>query len=221
MKVRKIFSIAINLIAAIASTVGFIVVGNSLTSVHFIKFFTLVTNLLIIVFSLVSVGYGVDALIKKDKETVLRTPIFVFKLITATCSLITFLTVVCYLQYTVYIGIGPDNVLFWNNIFHHYLAPLAFFAGLIFFDLDKKYSFKTTFFGIIVLVMYMAYAIPLSNLNLSWWGEAPYVFMDMNNVKWFMFLLMPGFLITWDFLIEERLSVMAKSLIKLSNSKII
>ena len=119
MKVRKIFSIAINLIAAIASTVGFIVVGNSLTSVHFIKFFTLVTNLLIIVFSLVSVGYGVDALIKKDKETVLPTPIFVFKLITATCSLITFLTVVCYLQYTVYIGIGPDNVLFWNNIFHH------------------------------------------------------------------------------------------------------
>ena len=195
MKVRKILSLIINLVAVIASIIGFIIIRDSLTLVAFVKFFTLVTNMLIIIVGLISIGYSVDGLIKKDKEVVLPTSVFALKLITGVGSLITFLTVVFYLQHTVLASYGPDSSIFWNNIMHHYVAPLAFTAGLIFFDLDKKYPFKVTIFGIVVLVIYMIYAIPLSNLNLSWWGEAPYVFMSWNNVKWLILLLLPGFLV--------------------------
>lgn len=196
MKVRKILSLIVNLIAVAAAFAGFMIIRESLSKdlIAFAKYFTLVTNSLIIIVGLISIGYSIDALFKKD-EVVLPTAVFVLKLITGVGSLIAFLTVVCYLQHTVYVGIGPNNPLFWNNIMHHYSAPLSFTAGLIFFDLDKKYPFKTTFFGIIVLIIYMIYAIPLSNMNLSWWGEAPYVFMSWNNVKWLVFLIVPGFLV--------------------------
>ena len=195
MKFRKILSICLSLLAIVASIVGFILVRKSLSLVTYIKFFTLVTNLLIIIVGLVSIGYSVDSLIKKDKETALPTAIFALKIITGVCSLITFLTVVSYLQHTVYKTITVSDPLFWNNIMHHYLAPLAFVAGLIFTDLDKKYSFKVTLFGSLVLLIYMIYAIPLSNADLTWWGAAPYVFMDWNNVKWWIIALVPGFLI--------------------------
>ena len=192
---RKILSICLTLLAVVCSIVGFILIKDTLTLVNYIKFFTLVTNLLIIITGLISIGYTIESLIKKDKAVPLPTFVFVFKLITAVCSLITFLTVVTFLQHTALKNLTPKDSLFWNNIVHHYAAPLAFVAGLVFTDLDQKYSFKTTFFGPIVLVIYSIYAIPLSNLNLSWWGEAPYVFMDWNNIHWWIFLLVPSFLL--------------------------
>ena len=142
MVFRKIVSIAINLIAVIISIIGFVLIRDSLSGVIFVKYFTLVTNTLIVFVGLLSIGYGIDSILKKDEETSLPTFVFALKLITATCALITFLTVVTYLQYTAYKGIGPDSPMFWNNLFHHYIAPLAFVSGLVFFDLDKKYSFK-------------------------------------------------------------------------------
>ena len=195
MKFRKILSIVVNLLAVIISVVGFIVIRDTLKSIYFIKYFTLITNSLIVIMGLVSIGYGVDSLIKKDKELVLPTPVFALKIITAVCSLITLITVASYLQFTVYKDIGPKNALFWNNIFHHYAATSLFVLGTVLFDLDKKYSFKTVFFGITILIIYMAYAIPLSNLNISWWEGAPYAFMSIKNVGWWMIVILPGFLV--------------------------
>ena len=204
MKVRKIISIVINLVALVASIIGFIIIRNTLSVygdhvyVPYIKFFTLVTNVLICILSLVSIGYDIESLVKKDKDSDLPISIYTLKLIVAVCSMITFVTVVSYLQFTVYKTIGLDQpVLFWNNICHHYVAPLAFTCGFIFFDIDRRYSFKTTFFGIIVLAIYMSYAIPLSNIAAvrSWWLEPPYVFMDYSVMKGWTFLFIPGFLI--------------------------
>ena len=195
MKFRKILSICISLLAIVSSIVGFVLVKESLTPVTYIKFFTLVTNLLIVIVSFISIGYSVESLMKKDKESVLPTPIFILKLITAVCALVTFLTVVTYLQHTVYVGVKATSPSFWNNIFHHYVAPLAFVTGLVLTDLDQKYNFKVTYFGPLVLLIYMIYAIPLSNADLTWWGAAPYVFMDWDNVKWWIFALVPGFLL--------------------------
>ena len=194
MKLRKIFSLIVNAIAVVFAVVG-ILLCRGLTSVHFAKFFTLITACLIIISGILSIGYAIEDLTKKDEERILPCPIFVVKLITSVGAMITFLTVVTYLQYTVYMGIGPNKLEFWQNITLHYCAPLAFVLGFIFFDLDKKYPFKLSFFGIAVLLIYMAYAIPLSNLNLSWWGEAPYVFMNMKTVGGWMYVLIPGFII--------------------------
>ena len=72
-----------------------------------------------------------------------------------------------------------------------------FTLGFIFFDLDKKYPFKLSFLGIVVLILYMAYAIPFSNIEAckSWWGEPPYVFINYQNVGIWIAALLPGFII--------------------------
>lgn len=203
MKIRKILSIIVNLIALVISIIGFVLVSKTFGDysniiVPYVKYFTLVTNALICVFSLISIGYSVDSLIKKDKDASLPTFMYVAKLIVSVCAMITFITVVSYLQITFYKNIGLDQpILFWNNIFHHYVAPLAFVCGFIFFDIDRRYSFKTTFFGILVLVIYMGYAIPISNIAAckSWWLEPPYTFMNFKEMGWLSLLLIPAFLL--------------------------
>ncbi len=197
MKLRKILSLAINFLAVAASMAGLIVIKDTLTAIAFVKYFTLVTNVLIIICGLISVGYSIDALMKKDKEALLPNFVFTLKLITAVNAMVTFLTVVFYLQYSVYNDPTLSTALVANNVLHHYCAPLLFVVGFIFLDLDKKYDWKLAFFGALVLVIYMAYAIPFSNISAcsSWWGEPPYDFMDYSLVKGWVFLLVPGFLI--------------------------
>lgn len=200
MKLRKIISLAVNLLAIIFSMIGFLLIARDTAAIAYVKYFTLVTNLLIVVVGTISVGYSVEFLIHKDKVILHPAYLFILKLITSVGSLITFLTVVCYLQHSVYTDPSVSAVMHANNVMHHYLAPLTFTLGFILLDLDKKYNWKIFFAGISVLVIYMIYAIPLSNIPAcgSWWGtdpQAPYKFMDISVVKNWMFALIPGFLI--------------------------
>ena len=197
MLVRKILGIVINFIAAAAAITGFIIIRNSITIVDFIRYFTLVTNTLIIVFSIISIGYYAESIIKKGKEVVLPKGLFALKIIVASCALVTFLTVVCYLQPTIPNLSNPKSLLFWNNLFHHYIAPLTFVLAIIFLDLDKKYPFKLSVFGFSMVVVYMAYAVPIANIGPKWWGEPqfPYDFMNMAEMSWKAFILLPAFLL--------------------------
>lgn len=197
MKLRKILSLVVSLLAIIFSMVGFLLIAKDTTPISYVKFFTLVTNLLIVVVSTISIGYSVEFLIHKDKVILEPTYVFILKLITSVGSLITFITVVSYLQHTVYNDPSVSAAMHANNVMHHYLAPLTFTLGFILLDLDKKYNWKVFFTGIIVLLIYMAYAVPLSNISAvrSWWGEPPYVFMDISVVKQWMFALLPGFIV--------------------------
>ena len=197
MKLRKILSLVVSLLAIIFSMVGFLLIAKNTTPIAYVKFFTLVTNLLIVVASTISIGYSVEFLIHKDKVILEPTYVFILKLITSVGSLITFITVVSYLQHTVYTDPTVSAAMHANNVMHHYLAPLIFTLGFILLDLDKKYNWKVFFTGIIVLLIYMAYAVPLSNISAvrSWWGEPPYVFMDISIVKQWMFALLPGFIL--------------------------
>ena len=201
MKLRKTISLVVSLLAITFSIVGFLLIAKDTPVIAYVKYFTLITNLLIIVASTISIGYCVEFLIHNDRVILQPTYVFVLKLITAVGSLITFLTVVCYLQHTVYVGPSVSAILHANNVMHHYLAPLTFTLGFILLDLDKKYNWKIFFTGIIVLLIYMAYAIPFSNIPAcgSWWGtnpqQAPYDFMDINKVQLWMFALIPGFIV--------------------------
>lgn len=197
MKLRKILSLVVSLLAIIFSMVGFLLIAKETSAISYVKFFTLVTNLLIVVVSTISIGYSVEFLIHKDKVILEPTYVFILKLITSVSSLITFITVVSYLQHTVYTDPTLSAAMHANNVMHHYIAPLTFTLGFILLDLDKKYNWKVFFTGIIVLLIYMAYAVPLSNISAvrSWWGEPPYVFMDISVVKKWMFALLPGFIV--------------------------
>lgn len=198
MKTRSIFSLIINLLALIVSITGFVLIRDTLVAVSFIKYFTLLTNEMIIVCSLISIGYAVEKLVKKDKEVVLPNFVFVLKLITSVSAMITLITVATYLQYTeYYLGKGPNTIEFWNNLCHHYVATSLFTLGFIGFDLDKKYNFKLSFLGVILLAIYACYALPLSNIKAcySFFGEAPYVFLDFSKVSYWAAAIIPGFVI--------------------------
>ncbi len=174
--IRKILSLITNIIAVTAAIIG-LIAAKELSLLGYLKYFTTMTNFLILLMGTVSIGYAIDGISKKNNH-VLNTPLFVLKLITAVCSLITFVTVVAYLE-PLGLTTGPIT-----NIPLHYVAPLAFIFGFIFLDIDRKYNFKLFFFGIAFLIIYMGYCIPLSNLNIIAWGEPPYPFMDINKIKW-------------------------------------
>ena len=182
MKVRKIISLVLNTIAVIASLIGLIVIRDSGAIVYY-KYFTVITNCMIMVGGFISIGYSVEYLLKKDKDVVLPLFPFVVKLIAATASLLTFLTVVCFLQYQPgLVDAKPNQVIFWNNICHHYVAPLAFILSFILFDVDKKYVYKTAFFGPILILIYSAYMAPICMIDNQIVKGAPYVFLDKNVV---------------------------------------
>ena len=165
MKRRNIISLAVSLFSLLVSMIGFLLIAKSTPAVAYVKYFTLVTNLLIIVTSTVSIGYNVEFLIHRDRQILQPDYLYILKLITSTCALITFLTVACYLQHSVYTDPSVSATMHANNIMHHYLAPLSFTLGFIILDLDKKYNWKIFFVGIAVLVLYTAYALPLSNIS--------------------------------------------------------
>ena len=199
MKTRKIISLILNAIAVIASIVGLFLVEliNDAGPIIYVKFFTMLTNCLIIVSACVGLGYAIEYLVKKDKEIVIPNIVYVLKLVTAVSALITFLTVVSYLQYqTDLVNLTPNQPLFWENICHHYVAPLAFILGFILFDVDRKYSFRLSFLGVLLLVIYMAYAVPicLADINI-FGGTYPYPFMNPNLVPvWAIAFVIVGFL---------------------------
>lgn len=207
MKVRRVFSLILNLIAVIAALAGIFLLKDALETngyILFIKFFTIFTNSLIVITGLISVGCAIDGLMKKKEETTLPVGIFVLRLITALSALITFGTVVGFLQYQPYLmALKPNNPLFWNNICHHYVSTLAIILSFIFLDIDRKYPFKASLFGPLHLVIYMAYAVPICLIKPTIFATAedaegyPYVFMNPNNlggIQWVIVLIV-GFIV--------------------------
>ena len=203
MKARNIISIVLNGIAVIASLIGLIIIKDS-GAIVYAKYFTVITNSFIVISGLVSIGYSVEFLLKKDKESHLPIVCYVLKLATAVSALLTFLTVVCYLQYAVpELRTAPvTSILFWNNILHHYVGPLSFILGFILFDTNRKYNFKLSFLGIIFLFIYMAYMVPFclikngAFIQAAPFNGAPYPFLDVTKIPaWVIILCVPVFLV--------------------------
>ena len=195
--VKKILSLILNIVAVVASIVGLIVIRDS-GAIVYVKYFTVLTNFMIIISGFISIGYSVDFLLKKDKETTLPPFVYVIKLITATSALLTFLVVVSFLQFQPAPGglLGATGNLLINNICHHYVAPLAFILGFVLFDVERKYNVKLAFLGPILLIIYMAYMGTICIVDSSIVGGAPYIFMDTSKIAiWMIPLFMLGFLV--------------------------
>lgn len=179
-KFKAIVSLSLNAIAVISSLIGLFLVRD-LGPIAYAKYFTLITNCTIVVVGLISVGMAIDVIARKNKELSISTFTYVLKLITATAALLTFLTVVCFLQYQPgLIDAKPTSNIFWNNIFHHYVSPIAFILGFILLDNDRKHCIKLAFFGPLLVVLYMSYSVPICIIKPALFEGAPYAFMDTS-----------------------------------------
>lgn len=186
MAKRKILSLIFNITAIVFTIVGLLLTPN-LSLLAFVKYFTLVTNSLILFSATITIGFIVDSTVKKNVNYSLPTAIYALRLTTAVCAFITFFTVVTYLQYQ------PGMNTAWN-LFLHYFAPLTFVAGFLVSDIDRKYSIFNHFFGLTIIVVYALYAIPLSNIAGGLWGEPPYPFLNLGVVKWWALIILPLFI---------------------------
>lgn len=195
--VKKILSLILNIIAVTASIIGLIVIRDSGWIVY-VKFFTVLTNCMILISGFISIGYSIDYLIKKDKEATIPAFVYVIKLITAVNALLTFLVVVSFLQFLPISEGGLLNAtgdLLINNICHHYVSTLAFILAFILFDVERKYKVKLAFFGPLLLIVYMGYMVPICIIDASIVGGAPYIFMDTTKIAiWLVPLFCLGFL---------------------------
>ncbi len=205
MSIKKLIHLILNITTVVLTIVGLFITNNSLHPYDFVKFFTLVTNCSIIIVSLISSAYCFEYFYKKDKYKPFGNFVYMLKIATSVCSLITFLTVVCFLQYQ------PDMIHGWTNIIMHYMSPLLFIFIFLFFDNERKYPFLISFAGIGTLIIYMIYAIPLSNISKDIWGGAPYIFMDLSIVKWWAILIVPlftsaGLILSFIFWLINRIS---------------
>ena len=185
---KKLLHLILNITTVVITMVGLFIANNTLHPYDYVKYFTLVTNCMILIVSLISVGYNVEFFIKKEKYAPFGLFVYGLKITTCVCSLITFLTVVCFLQYQPYMVHGPINIIM------HYLSPLLFIAIFLLFDNERKYPFVISLAGVAILIIYMIYAIPLSNISDKIWGGAPYVFMDLGEIKLWSLIILPLFL---------------------------
>lgn len=203
MSIKKLIHLILNITTVVLTIVGLFIVNNSLNPYDFVKYFTLVTNVSIVIVSLISSAYCFEYFYKKDKYKPFGNFVYALKIATSVCSLITFLTVVCFLQYQ------PGMIHGWANIIMHYMSPLLFTFIFLFFDNERKYPFLLSFAGIGTLIIYMIYAIPISNLHV--WDPIPYPFMDLSVVKWWAVLIVPlfpgvGLILSFIFWLINRIS---------------
>ena len=187
MSNRKLLSLILNLTTVVITTVGLFITGVNIDHFYyFVKFFTLVTNCSIVIASLISLGFIFDFFTKKEKYKPFGNFVYIFKLCTAVNALITFLTVVLFLQYQPYMIHG------WSNFILHYFSPLMYIFIFLVCDNEKKFPIYLFPTGLTVLTIYTLYAVPLANIPGVWDGS-PYVFIDLKVVKFFALLLIPLF----------------------------
>lgn len=120
-----------------------------------LKYFTVDSNLLLGISSLILSIYEYLYLNKKIKE--IPNKIYLLKYISTICVMITFLVVTCFFApfyfknnfYVLYLN---------NNLFYHLIVPILAFISYIFFE-KNKLNFKTTFTGIIPVILYSIFYI--------------------------------------------------------------
>ena len=217
MPIKKIINLILNISTVVITMVGLFITNNSLHPYDYVKFFTLVTNSMILITSLISIGYNVEYFIKKDKYKPYGNFVYALKIMTCVSSLITFSTVVLFLQYQPYMVHGLSNITL------HYLAPLLYIAIFLLFDNERKYSIFLNFFGATTLLIYSTYAIPLSNISEKIWGGAPYVFLDLAVVKFwaipiFLLFVVAGITLGFLFWLFNRISFHIFTGVEINNS---
>lgn len=171
---KRIFQTIILLLAFasyLTGLISFLFKGNAL---DLVKYFTLFSGTFLALICFVALIYNIVRLIKKDDKD--SKILFALKLIASVATGITFLTVVCYLQWQ---GNFMSNDIL-VNITLHYVGPILFLISFLFFDIDTKRKFTYAFIGPILVIIYGLYTVIGSSI-WNMWNDDVYGFTNFAN----------------------------------------
>lgn len=125
-----------------------------------LKYFTILSNLLLGLASLVMVPFNVLTLIRKKNSIPLIPQIIKFAATASTT--VTFLTVVLFLIPTM----GAEGMLTGSNAVYHLVAPILGFLAFIILEIRPSMKFIQTLFGIVPFGLYAIFYILNFELEL-------------------------------------------------------
>lgn len=130
--------------------------------IRLLKFFTLQSNILAGISSLV---YIIFFIIKRKKQKEIPFAVQILRYISCIDLILTFLVVALFLGFIVEDGYFS---LFVNaNFFFHFAIPVINFVSFAFFENVLKLKFKHTFLGIIHVVLYAIFYITVVLLHFE------------------------------------------------------
>lgn len=163
---RTIISLILNIIIVLLVSfgvymmfTGLVFTENNLVlearSMEMFKFFTVDSNILMGIVSLIFVIY--EILLLKGKIDKIPKSIYIFKLM-GTCGVaLTFLVVFLYLAW---IAEGGVLVMIQNsNLFFHLIVPVLSIISFYFFERSDALKFRDTFYGLVPMSIYAIFYV--------------------------------------------------------------
>ncbi len=168
----------LNLVVAALASVGLIIQLVQTPTIEIFKYYTILSNTLCIIISLtLSVFYGLNTFVKPVK---IPKVISVIKYVDVVMLLVTFLTVVFFLSWTLHEKDTFFEQLVWllsdgSMLYHHTLVPLISLISFIFYE---KHNLKPFFMTFVPSLVTLVYGIIFLVLNATGVLKAPYPFLD-------------------------------------------
>ena len=120
------------------------------SNIEMFKFFTVDSNILMAIASLVFIIYEIKLLKKKIKKIPRR--VYLLKYVGTSAVSLTFLVVFLYLGWIAENGLF--SLLKNSNLFLHLLVPVISVIAFIFFEKNNELKFKDAFFGLLPMEIY-------------------------------------------------------------------
>ena len=122
---------------------------------NFLWFFTVDSNILLAVASLILVIY--ELLIHFHKQEKIPHWVYVFKYVAVTSTTLTLLTVIFYLSPL--LGANFWKLFLNSNLFFHLVSPVLGLVTLIFFENEEGFSWKISFLSLVPMGLYSIFYI--------------------------------------------------------------
>ena len=124
-------------------------------STNFLMFFTVDSNILLAIGSLILIVFEVMIFLNKREDIPLWA--YIVKYIAVCATTLTFLTTVLYLSPL--LGKNFWKLFLNNNLFYHLICPVLGIVSLIFFEAKEKMNWKVSFFAVVPMALYSIYYI--------------------------------------------------------------
>lgn len=146
-----VFLFLFGMITSLASWQWMGIDGNLTPETHnFLWFFTVDSNILLAVASLILVI--LEALILLNKRKDIPHWVYVFKYVATCTTTLTLMTVILYLSPL--LGLDFWKLFLNNNLFFHLVSPVIGIVSLIFFEANDEMSWKVSFLSLVPMGLY-------------------------------------------------------------------